>query len=84
MSIDAFERCGRLAMVLPALEAAEHVELTRLDESTLKLALDAWGLADEQAPELAGSLIGWWDQRRQSESRESFLAWMLSVKSVLW
>ncbi|HEY2837730.1 MAG TPA: hypothetical protein VGJ26_01175 [Pirellulales bacterium] len=81
----AFERFARLAMVPAALEAAEHVELARWDESTLNLALVAWGLADETSPQLASSLLGWWEERRLSDSqnyRTRFLDRLLNVKVV--
>ncbi len=52
-----------LAMLPPALAAAEMVELSHLDEATLAAALEFWRLGEEVAadvPALASTLLDWW------------------------
>jgi hypothetical protein len=50
----------RAAMLAPALEAGETVELTRCDEATIDAAIDAWYLRDELPADAATRIWGWW------------------------
>ena len=50
-----------LAMLAPALAAAETVELARCDEGTIESALDGWRLREELPADAATRLWGWWN-----------------------
>jgi hypothetical protein len=50
----------RAAMLAPALTAGEVVELTRCDEATIEMAVDAWYLRDELPADAATRIWGWW------------------------
>jgi hypothetical protein len=52
------------AAVPLALEAAEYVEWSTYDVSTLEAALDAWRLPGAARPEFAGMLFDWRDDSR--------------------
>jgi hypothetical protein len=49
------------AMIPPVLAAAEAVELSRCDESTISLAVDVWRLLAEPPDAVASKLWTWWN-----------------------
>ncbi len=57
LRLDRLLEIGPLAMIPPMLAAAQEVELARMDEPTLALALTAWNAA----PIEPGKLLEWWD-----------------------
>ncbi|MBI2826206.1 MAG: hypothetical protein HYX69_16115 [Planctomycetia bacterium] len=57
---------AKMAMVPPALAAAEHVELAAGDEASLRLALTAWRLAMPERPDAADTLAAWWRTCQES------------------
>jgi hypothetical protein len=66
-----------LALIPVLLAAAEEVEIARCDESTLRVAIRAWHLAnrDEEASSLAAHWWAWWQsQRQQPRSLEAALS----------
>jgi hypothetical protein len=59
---DQLAETAELAMLCPTLEAAQDVELARLDEPTLKLAIDSWcSQSAATIPELPATLQDWWN-----------------------
>jgi hypothetical protein len=54
-------RAFALAMLAPALTAAETVELAPCDEAAIDGALDAWRLREDLPADAAGRLWRWWD-----------------------
>lgn len=52
-------RVARLAMIPPALVAAENVELARFDTESLRLAIATWCPAEDAAA-VAGALVDWY------------------------
>ncbi|QDS97622.1 hypothetical protein [Adhaeretor mobilis] len=58
---------SRLAVIAPlanlpaALAAGEEVELTRLDEQHVQLALEVWHLPAAKRENAAGTLLQWWE-----------------------
>jgi hypothetical protein len=60
IQLDRLPHVAALAMIPPALAAAEHVELARLDEDTLALALDAWQVEIPSTLDPLDILSRWW------------------------
>lgn len=60
LGIHQVTELGPYAMVPIALAAAEEVELVRLDEMTLGLALETWQAAPAGTLDAAGILWQWW------------------------
>jgi hypothetical protein len=55
----AARACG-LAMLAPALDAAQEVEAARCDEATVKLALEAWRAGADLPSDAASIIWQWW------------------------
>ncbi len=53
-----------LAMIPVALAAAEHLQVARADEATIRLALQSWVPAGERVDSLTATLVQWWDVYR--------------------
>lgn len=74
-------RVAALAMIPPVLSAAEQVELARYDDATLRLALQAWGIADADVENVAGTLDTWW--RTYTEAPMPFAVALLALDKML-
>lgn len=70
-----------LALALPALAAAEEVDLARCDHPTLQLAWTAWRLDRAAPPAFAPTLLDWW--RVYRESRPPFRTALSALSSLL-
>src|SRR5690606_7247147 len=53
-------RVAAMAMLPPALAAAEEVELVRPGDDVTALALEPWPNAHDEQAELLGTLVRWW------------------------
>jgi len=71
-------RLAGLAMLPPVLAAAEQVDWARLDEPTLRRAIDCWHVTSPSDPvatraaddsRLAGTLLDWWTTYTESSPR---------------
>ncbi|HVU85898.1 MAG TPA: hypothetical protein VHD36_01160 [Pirellulales bacterium] len=75
-------RLVAVATLMPALAAAEWVELAAFDIPTIALALRAWqGVKPEDADDQAATLDRWW--RTYSEERPSWAAALESLDRML-
>ena len=74
-------RVAALAMIPPVLSAAEQVELARYDDATLRLALQAWGVADTDVENVAGTLDTWW--RTYTEASMPFAVALVALDKML-
>jgi hypothetical protein len=63
---DRVARMAMLAMLPPALSAAEEVELVRGGVAALPTALTAWRLAPLGATDMAQTLAQWWETYRET------------------
>ena len=54
-----------LALIPVSVEAGEYVELTKLDNSTVELAMNKWIGNSERTGE---SMLRWWKQQQQAET----------------
>jgi hypothetical protein len=73
-------RLAALAMIPAALAAAQHVELSNLQQATIRLALDAWRLPcrDDRT---ASVLLDWW--QTYEETRPSFATALRALEHLL-
>lgn len=65
---DRFLQVAELAMLPVVLEAAEHVELARCDEATLKQAADAWLNHPPTSTDFWDTLFAWWETCRDGST----------------
>jgi hypothetical protein len=74
-------RVAALAMIPPVLAAAEQVELARYDDATLRLALQAWEVADADVENVAVTLDTWW--RTYTEAPMPFAVGLVALDKML-
>ena len=55
-----------LAMLAPALAAAEYVELARFTPETLRLAIEAWRLSTPGQTDAAALVLQWWQTYQET------------------
>jgi hypothetical protein len=70
---DRLHQIGRLAMIPAVLAAAEDVELARLDEATLAMALTAWRASGAEPAQL----LEWWETRQATAA-----AWNVALGAL--
>jgi hypothetical protein len=70
---DRLHEIGRLAMIPSMLAAAQEVELARLDEATLAMALSAWRMSGAEP----GQLLEWWETRQSTGA-----AWTVALGAL--
>jgi len=63
---DRLPHVAALAMLPPIMTAAEHVELARLDEETLRLAFQTWDVRVPHDVDMVATLLDWWDTFNES------------------
>lgn len=70
-------RLTGLAMLIPTLLAAEHVELTRFNESVLQSALHHWLEYPPDPKDLIVKLLRWWDTYQRSST-----TWQMALQAL--
>ena len=61
IALDRLPLVAALAMIPPALAAAQHVELTTFDDQTVKLAIEAWQVEVPAAIDAVDVVMRWWE-----------------------
>jgi hypothetical protein len=74
---DRLPLVASLAMLPPALTAAQSADLARCDRPTVQRSLASWIVDKPPEPELADMLLSWWDTYTASRP-----AWHVAISAL--